>query len=109
MSFIFCFGQASKEIEIINKNCPPLNATSFIVDELTISDKEITEYLKEKCQKNFIKNGAVEFNLIFQPNTKPCCRRTIIVDPTQITKAQKDTLLKHILDFPSFNKIKNGV
>jgi len=94
MSCVFCFGQSSKEIEIINKDCPPLNAASFLVDEITVSDKEITEYLKLKCPKNFNNSAAIEFNLIFLPNTQPCCRRTVIVDPAKITKVQKDTLVK---------------
>ncbi len=105
ISYIFCFGQAPKEVVIVNKNCPSLNTSSFMTDELTISDKEITEYLRTKCPKYVIKT-AVEFDLIFLSNTQLCCRRTAIVDPTQISKAQKDTLLKYILNFPNFNKIK---
>lgn len=104
-SCIICLGQGPKERIINNKNCPELKTTPFIVEELTITDVEITEYLSAKYPKDFL-TTAVEFNLILLPKNQPCCKSYIIVDPTQITKPQADTLLKHIINFPGFSKIK---
>ena len=105
MSCFFCFGQFPKQKTITDKNCPPLSTISIKVNELKISDEEITEYLKSKYPKIFFKTG-IQLNLILLPNTLPCCRSIVIFDSTRITQNETSELLKHVINFPKYNKIK---
>lgn len=74
-------------------------------DELTISDKEITEYLKLKYPKTFHKT-TIQFNLILLPKAQPCCRSIVISDSSRISKEETESLLKYVISFPNYSKIK---
>lgn len=98
------FAQPTGQKEFFNKNCKlPSNAT-FLTNELKSTDKELSTYLLTNYPEYKL-HSAVEFNLLFTPNAPICCYRTVVVEPDQISKIQKDTLLQRIIRFPGFKNL----
>lgn len=101
---LFCQAPPTSQKEFYNKNCKlPSNAT-FLTNELKSTDKELSTYLLTNYPEYKL-HSAVEFNLLFTPNTPICCYRTVVVEPDQISKIQKDTLLQRIIRFPGFKDL----
>lgn len=99
-----CQAQPTSQKEFFNKECKlPSNAT-FLTNELKSTDKELTTYLLTNFPEYKL-HSAVEFNLLFKPNAPICCYRTVVVEPDQISKIQKDTLLQRIIRFPRFKNL----
>ncbi|MFO0355495.1 MAG: hypothetical protein ACK50A_00970 [Sphingobacteriaceae bacterium] len=101
---LLCKAQPTGQKEFYNKNCKlPSNAT-FLTNKLKSTDKELSTYLLTNYPEYKL-HSAVEFNLLFTPNAPICCYRTVVVEPDQISKIQKDTLLQRIIRFPGFNNM----
>ena len=97
------FGQSKKKLYKL-PNCDTTRLgwlNEFSIDQFTISDKNVSDWLSLNYNGPPIKTSA-DFLIVFNDKKNVCCRRLIIYDSTKADINDFSQLIDKFLSYPDF-------